>query len=126
MQLCGVVSKMTSAETLMRPNLLCLPGNAFNDIASWLDEEDLCSLELANKTIHIILSSPSRPGPGERQLNLQPTFNPNARSQAGTRTYSPEALRSPGDPLNFLYMQYIHEVRYHSMNCFFAQHIRVL
>ena len=120
MHLCGIVSKMTSAETLMRPNLLCLPGNV---IASWLDEEDLCSLELANKRIHIILSSPSRPGPGKRQLNLHPTISPNARSKA--RAYSPEALRSLNDSLNFLLMQYVHLMLYHSVDCLFAQHIRV-
>ena len=74
----------------MRPNLLCLPGNAFNDIASWLDEEDLCSLELANNREHIILSSSSRPGPGKPQLDLQGTFNPDACCETPA-----EALRSP-------------------------------
>lgn len=115
---------MTSAETFTEPDLLCLPGDVINDIASWLDEEDLCSFELANKRIHTISSNPSHPGPGKRELDLLSTFDPDARSE--TRAYSPKALRSPTHLVNLFLMQHDNEMRHHSVKCLFAQHMRIL
>ena len=76
---------MAAAVEPMEPILLSLPGYLLNDIGSWLNDQELCNMELANKELHLIMSNPSRPGPCERRLYLG----------AHLPTGSPKASRSP-------------------------------
>ncbi len=79
---------MASAGTLDEPELLLLPEDLLNNIGSWLDDKELCRMELASKELHLILSNPSRPGSCERRLDLGALFNTN-------HPPSPQACRLP-------------------------------
>ena len=79
---------MALAERLDDAYLLVLPEDLLNIVGSWLDDQDLCNMERASKEIHHVLSSPSRPGPGKRRLDLGARFD-------GLRPPSKEASRLP-------------------------------
>ncbi len=68
---------MSLAQRLDMPNLLSLPEDLFSNIGSNLDDQELCSMELANKRFYQCLSSPSRPGPCETRLDIGARFTGN-------------------------------------------------
>ena len=45
---------MPSAQRLDEPSILLLPEDLFNNIASWLDDQELCNMELTNKDIRLL------------------------------------------------------------------------
>lgn len=51
-------SELRLEEGLDAPNLLSLPEDLIIDIASWLDQRSLCSMELASKRIYDVLLKP--------------------------------------------------------------------
>ena len=77
---------MASAGRLDEQYLLLLPEDLLNNIGSWLDNQELCNMELANKELHYALASPSHPGPGQRRLDIGARFD-------GNRPISPNASR---------------------------------
>ena len=77
---------MTAAGELDEQYLLLLPEDLLNNIGSWLDDQELCNMELANIELHHALSSPSHPGPGQRRLDIGARFD-------GNRPPSPIASR---------------------------------
>lgn len=81
------MSHEPSPKKPVEPNLLSLSDRLVNDIGSWLEEPDVCSMELASKHLYSILSRPSSPGPGKRRLDVEKYFCPD-------RPISPEAFRS--------------------------------
>ncbi len=82
---------MPSAQRLDEPGILLLPEDLLNDIGSWLNDQELCNMERTNKEVHLIMSNPSRPGPGDRILDLGlPRFD-------GKHPPSQQASRSPAD-----------------------------
>ncbi len=78
---------MASEEKLDNAYLLLLPEDLLNSVGSWLDDQELCNMELANRELHHALTSPSHPGPGERRLDIGARFD-------GNRPPSPDASRS--------------------------------
>lgn len=81
-------SKMAFARPMQKTTLLCLPEELFDDITSWLDEKDFCSMERSNRRIHTIVSKPCRTNPAERVLDLETLWDFEAASDL-----RPRALR---------------------------------
>ena len=67
-----------------KPHLLSLSGDILNDIGDRLDEQDLCNMELACRTLNSVLSTPSGTGLCGRVLDLR---------TGRLRALSPEASR---------------------------------
>ncbi len=67
-----------------KPHLLSLSADILNDIGDRLDEQDLCSMELACRAFYKVLSRPSGTGLCGRVLDLR---------TSRLRALSPEAFR---------------------------------
>ena len=65
------MSESLDAKTPDQPNILSLPDEIINIIGCCLNEQDVCSTEIANKGLHSILSRPSHAGPCKIPLNLK-------------------------------------------------------
>ena len=65
------MSETLDVKTPDQPNILFLPEELINIIGCCLNEQDVCSTEIANKGLHSILSRPSHAGPCKTPLNLK-------------------------------------------------------
>ena len=70
-----------------QPTLLSIPDELLADIGSWLNDKEVCQLELASKSTYKVLSRPSHLGPCKRRLTLHGCF--------GRRLYHLKKSRSP-------------------------------
>ena len=61
---------MRSRKRSDEPDILCLPEDIFDDIGSWLEDQNLCQMELASKALHNIMSAPRHPGPCKRRVDI--------------------------------------------------------
>ena len=61
---------MSAEEGLEAPSLLCLTEDVLINIGSWLDDWDVCCLEVASKRVSDAMSRPNRVWPRERRLDL--------------------------------------------------------
>ncbi len=77
---------MSAEEGLEAPSLLCLTEDVLINIGSWLDDWDVCCLEVASKRVSDAMSRPNRVWPRERRLDLSVSSKIVLRS--------PETIRS--------------------------------
>ena len=74
---------MASTEILdQHPSILDLPDHLLNDIGSSLNKKQSCSMEIASKVLHTVLSKPSSGSKGQLQMEALLWIKEHSRLEA--------------------------------------------